>query len=126
MRLQGRDVRFRAGETVLEVAQRNGLEIPTLCHDPRLEPAGACRTCLVEIDGWRRLAPACATKAAAGMDITVENERIDRHRKSLLALYLTDHPNDRAASEKGAPDELLDMVERYEAPTDWPRMTLER
>src|SRR5690606_466298 len=60
--IQGREVELRPGETVLEVARRVGVEIPTLCHDPRLEPAGACRTCLVEIEGWRRLAPACATK----------------------------------------------------------------
>ena len=118
----GRELPFAAGETVLEVADRAGIEIPTLCHDPRLEPAGACRTCLVEIEGWRRLAPACATKAADGMVIAAENERIERHRKSLLALYMTDHPADREASEKGAPDELLDMAARYDAPFDWGRM----
>jgi len=120
--IQGQRLAFQQGETILEVAQRAGIEIPTLCHDPRLKPAGACRTCLVEIDGWRRLAPACATPAAEGMDIVATNERIDRHRKSLLALYMTDHPADRAASEKGAPDQLLDMVSQYAAPVDWGRM----
>ena len=118
----GREIAFREGETVLEVAQRSGVEIPTLCHDPRLKPAGACRTCLVEIEGWRRLAPACATPAADGMQVIAENERIDRHRRSLLALYMTDHPTDREASEKGAPDQLIDMAERYEAPMDWGRL----
>jgi predicted molibdopterin-dependent oxidoreductase YjgC len=118
----GQELEFEAGETVLEVAQRAGFEIPTLCHDPRLKPAGACRTCLVEIDGWRRLAPACATPAADGMRVVAENERIERHRKSLLALYMTDHPADREASEKGAPDQLLDMVERYDVALDWGRM----
>ena len=73
--LQGKSCSFEAGETILEVAQRNGMEIPTLCHDPRLDPAGACRTCLVEIEGWRRLAPACATKAEDGMKVAVENEQ---------------------------------------------------
>ncbi len=120
--IQGQSLPFRAGETVLEVAGRHGIEIPTLCHDPRLEPAGACRTCLVEIEGWRRLAPACATKASDGMKIASENERIDRHRQSLLALYMTDHPTDRSVAEPGAPNELLDMVERYAAPSDWGRM----
>ena len=71
--LNGKSVQAATGETILEVAGRHGLEIPTLCHDPRLEPAGACRTCLVEIEGWRRLAPACATKVAADMNITTEN-----------------------------------------------------
>ena len=67
MTLAGREQEFAEGETILDVALRAGVEIPTLCHDPRLKPAGACRTCLVEIDGWRRLAPACATPAAEGM-----------------------------------------------------------
>jgi predicted molibdopterin-dependent oxidoreductase YjgC len=126
IRLQGAEFTFEAGETVLEVAGRNGIEIPTLCHDPRLDPAGACRTCLVEIEGWRRLAPACATKAAAGMDVRVENERIERHRSSLLSLYMTDHPRERADAEKGAPNQLLDMAERYGASTDWMRMEPKR
>jgi predicted molibdopterin-dependent oxidoreductase YjgC len=56
------------------------------------------------------------------MIVTTENARIDRHRRSLLALYATDHPADRAASEMGAPDQLLAMTERYDAPTDWGTM----
>ena len=60
--LDGKPVAFEPGETVLEVAQREGIYIPTLCHDPRLDPAGACRTCLVEVEGSRRLVPACAYK----------------------------------------------------------------
>lgn len=126
IQLQGEEFAFETGETVLEVAGRNGIEIPTLCHDPRLDPAGACRTCLVEIEGWRRLAPACATKAAAGMDVSVENERIERHRSSLLSLYMTDHPRERADAEKGAPNQLLDMAERYGAATDWMQMEPKR
>lgn len=117
--LDGRRVPFQKGETILEVAQRASVEIPTLCHDPRLDPAGACRTCLVEIDGWRRLAPACATPATDGMQVRASNERVERHRKTLLSLYLTDHPQDRARAERGAPNELLDMAARYDAPTDW-------
>jgi predicted molibdopterin-dependent oxidoreductase YjgC len=120
--LDGKPASFRPGETILEVAARAGVEIPTLCHDPRLEPAGACRTCLVEVEGQRRLMPACATKATAGMVVTSESERVDRHRKTLLGLYATDHPTDREVSERGAPDELFDMIETYGAPTDWGRM----
>ena len=74
--LDGREVAFTPGETVLEVAQREGLTIPTLCHDPRLDPAGACRTCLVEIEGWRRMPPSCATPAEAGMAVSTGGDRI--------------------------------------------------
>lgn len=124
--LQGREVSMAPGETILEVARREGIEIPTLCHDPRLEPAGACRTCLVEVSNSRRLMPACATKATAGTTVVTESERIDRHRKTLLALYMTDHPADPAVAEKGAPNELLEMVARYEAPLDWGSLPLRR
>jgi len=124
--LQGRELACTPGETILDVALRNGVEIPTLCHDPRLEPAGACRTCLVEVEGQRRLLPACATRISPGMRVTSESERIARHRKSLLALYMTDHPAGREAAEPGAPNELIDMVERYGAATDWGRMTPRR
>lgn len=124
--LADREVHFAPGETVLEVARREGVEIPTLCHDPRLEPAGACRTCLVEVSGQRRLVPACATKAVAGTTVTTESTRIERHRKTLLSLYMTDHPVSRQEAEKGAPNELLDMVDRYQAETNWGRLPQRR
>ena len=77
IKINGREYDFSPGETILDVAARHDIYIPTLCHDPRLDPAGACRTCLVEIDGWRRLAPACATPASDGMELVSENQRID-------------------------------------------------
>jgi len=120
--LQGLPVEFQPGETVLEVARRQGVDIPTLCHDPRLEPAGACRTCLVEIEGWRRLAPACATKAADGMNVTVESERVARHRTSLLSLYLTDHVVEDGDDHLRGPDELLDMAARFGADGGWAKL----
>ena len=119
LRMNGRELRFAEGETVLEVARRHQVPIPTLCHDPRLEPAGACRSCLVEIDGSRRMLPACATPAKSEMVVTTESARIERHRKSLLALYLCDHPTTLEEAEKGAPNQLLAMAERYDAPRDW-------
>ena len=121
LKLNGETVELTPGETILEVARREGKEIPTLCHDPRLDPAGVCRTCLVEIDGWRRMAPSCATLAEADMNVQTESERISRHRQTLVSLYMTDHPEDRAESEKGAPDELFDMAELYGA-DDWGAM----
>jgi predicted molibdopterin-dependent oxidoreductase YjgC len=84
------------GETLLDVTNRLGKSVPTLCHDPRLEPAGACRACLVEVEGQRRLQPACAYRAQPGMVVTTENDRIQRHRQVLLGLYLADHPVDEA------------------------------
>ncbi len=78
-------------ETVLQVAQRYGISIPTLCNDTRLTPAGACRTCLVEVEGEKRLQPACSLKAKTGMVVVTHTPRIQRHLRTLLGLYLADH-----------------------------------
>ncbi len=82
------------GETVLDVATRANAEIPTLCHDPRLEPAGACRACLVEIEGQARLQPGCAWKVGSEMKITTQSDRIARHQRILFSLYAADHARD--------------------------------
>lgn len=120
--LNGRRVSMRPGETILRVADRAGIRIPVLCDDPRLEPTGACRICLVEVQGWKRMVPACATPAAAGMVVTTEGDRIRRHREMLLALYLTDHPGGADTCETAAPCQLHRLAEEYSAPADWPRM----
>ena len=57
MTVDGEVVEFDAGDTILQVAARQGARIPTLCHDPRLKPVGACRTCLVEIERFEGPAP---------------------------------------------------------------------
>ncbi len=124
LQLDGETFSFEPGETLLDVARRNGRDIPTLCHDPRLEPAGACRTCLVEVEGSRRLLPSCATPAAAGQVVATTNDRVERHRRSLMALYLTDHP-ESAEGSRGR-NELLEMAERWDAPRDWGRMVSQR
>ncbi len=120
--LDGNQVPYRPGETLLEVATRVGQDIPTLCHDPRLEPMGSCRTCLVEIEGWPRLAPSCATSAAPGMQVTTVNPRIQRHRRLLFSLYLADHPTEHEACEDGAPCELHHLACQHNADPSWPHM----
>ena len=121
--LDGAECSFAPGETLLQVAERNGAVIPTLCHDPRLKPVGACRTCLVEIDGWRRLAPSCATPAQPGMVVSSENERVKRHQRALLGLYLADNVEAEATyNDTADPSELHQMAIDVGAPTDWPRM----
>jgi len=120
--LDGRRIAFTRGESILDVARRSGVDVPSLCHDPRLAPAGVCRTCLVEIDGWSRLAPACTTAAADGLVVRTDGARIARHRKALLALYLTDHIPDRDECETGSACELHALADRVGAPDDWPRL----
>jgi len=96
IKIDGKECTALQGETVLQVARREGIEIPTLCDDKRLDPAGACRACLVEIEGQRRLQPSCAWKAADGQDIKTHNssDRVQRHQDVLVSLYMADHKLD--------------------------------
>ncbi|HIA03753.1 MAG TPA: 2Fe-2S iron-sulfur cluster binding domain-containing protein [Myxococcales bacterium] len=113
IRLNGRELSCQSGETILTVAERAGINIPTLCHDPRLDPAGACRSCLVEVDGQRRLQPACAFKVTPDLAITSENDRVKQHRELLLAFYMADHAPNGNSPESANGNQLLEMVHEY-------------
>lgn len=98
IKIDGNTIEARQGETVLRAAQRAGVYIPTLCDDTRLDPAGACRACLVEIEGQRRLQPSCTWKAAPDQDVKTQeaSERVQRHQDVLVSLYMADHKLDDA------------------------------
>jgi len=89
--VDGRPLRARRGQTVLEVCNDAGIHIPTLCHDPRLEPYGACRLCLVQVEGMRGFPTSCTTQVTDGMVVTTDNEDISRLRRSVVELLLSDH-----------------------------------
>ncbi len=73
--LNGREVTARAGESLLQAAKREGVEIPHLCYKEGLEAVGNCRSCMVEIDGERVLAPSCCRAPTPGMKVTSNSER---------------------------------------------------
>ena len=87
-------VEAEQGMTVLEAAQEAGIYIPTLCHEPALAPYGACRLCIVEIERMKGLPTACSTVAGDGMVVTTSNPLIDRVRRNIVELLLSDHPSD--------------------------------
>ncbi|MEI6885157.1 MAG: molybdopterin-dependent oxidoreductase [Bacteroidota bacterium] len=89
--LNGTIVKGYPGETILELANRNGIEIPTLCNDDRLEPFTSCYVCVVEVEGMRGHQPSCSTKIAEGMKIITDNEGIRKSRKMALELMLSNH-----------------------------------
>lgn len=92
MTINGRKVSARPGQTILDVVREGRLdEIPTLCHDPRLEPYGSCFLCVVEVKGSPRLLPACVTRVRDGMEVTTRSDRIIHARKRALELLLSDH-----------------------------------
>jgi bidirectional [NiFe] hydrogenase diaphorase subunit len=88
--INGCVVSGRAGQTLLHVAGRNGIAIPTLCNLPGLEPAGACRVCIVEVAGYPRPVPACATPAEQGMVVCTDSDRIQAARRMIVELLLAE------------------------------------
>jgi bidirectional [NiFe] hydrogenase diaphorase subunit len=88
--IDGKDVSARAGQTILEVARENGIEIPTLCHLDGLSDVGACRLCVVEVKGRPKLFPSCVTSVFEGMEVTTQSERLQKHRRTILELLFTE------------------------------------
>ncbi len=84
----------RKGQTILEIARRNGIDIPTLCNDERVKPYGACGLCVVEAEGNPKLLRACATTASDGMKIHTLSDRIIKARKIAMELIMSDHSGD--------------------------------
>jgi formate dehydrogenase major subunit len=89
--INGKEFDAEHGDSVLDVCRRNGIEIPTLCHDERLKPYSSCFLCVVEIEGMRTLQPSCSTKVGKDMKINTESDRIKKSRKTALELLLGNH-----------------------------------
>lgn len=111
--LNGKEYEVPDNLTVLEAAQKLGMEIPTLCHHPELEPIGACRVCVVEIEGARTLQPACTTKVYDGIKINTNSERVENAVKFNLSLIMANHPNDCMYCEADQRCELKRLVQKY-------------
>jgi len=80
----------REDETILEIAQENGIFIPTLCNLEGLSAVGACRLCLVEVVGSPRLLPACMTKVQEGMEVYTDSERLRQYRRMIIELLFSE------------------------------------
>ncbi|MBF0406916.1 MAG: FAD-dependent oxidoreductase [Candidatus Riflebacteria bacterium] len=91
IKIDGKNFTTTPGKTILQVARDNGIEIPTLCYDSRLNPYGSCLLCVVEVEGAPKLLLSCATEVREGMIIQTQNEKIRRARKTALDLLLSNH-----------------------------------
>jgi formate dehydrogenase major subunit len=106
--VNGRSIEAMPGATLLESAQRAGIPIPALCHDPRVKPYGGCRLCLVEIDGQERPVTSCNTVVREGMTVRTHTPQIEALRKTLLQLLACHYPADAISSQPDKPfHELL-------------------
>lgn len=87
LRIDNKDVSAARGQTLLEVARENGIDVPTLCHLDGTSDGGACRLCLVELAGSQRLFPACVTRVAEGMAVRRAAPRLSDYRRMILELF---------------------------------------
>jgi formate dehydrogenase major subunit len=90
--INGRVVSARSNETLIEVADREGIEVPRLCYKPGLEAVGNCRACMVEIDGERVLAPSCCRAPKAGMVVTTDSGRALKAQQMVFEMLQSDMP----------------------------------
>ncbi len=122
--INGIPVTGQSGDTILEVAQKYGIAIPTLCHDRHLHPYGACRVCVVEDENRGTLLPACITLAAEGMNIRTDSLLVRDTRAVIVKLMIASHPDSCIVCEKGnrcalrqvAADLGIGLVEFYPMP----------
>ncbi|MFH1382307.1 MAG: 2Fe-2S iron-sulfur cluster-binding protein [Chloroflexota bacterium] len=91
VKIDGRSIRGREGMTILELARENGIDIPTLCYLKELSPTGACRICVVEVEGSRTLVGSCHTPITEGMVIQTASPKVLETRKVLIELLLASH-----------------------------------
>ena len=90
--LNGRAVSARSNETLIQVAQREGIDVPRLCYKEGLDAVGNCRACMVEIKGERVLAPSCCRAPSAGMDVTTNSARAVKAQQMVLEMLQSDMP----------------------------------
>ncbi|MFC1920482.1 formate dehydrogenase subunit alpha [Chloroflexota bacterium] len=110
--ISGEKVEVPKGTTVLEAAQEAGVYIPTLCHDPDLKPYGACRFCVVEIEGMRGLPTSCTIPVTDGMIVHTETPKVNQSRRITMELIMANHHGDCLTCAKNQQCELQ-KIARY-------------
>jgi len=122
--IDGKEIKTDKGKTILEVCQDNGIHIPTLCYHPRLPVVGACRICVVEVEGARTLMTACTTPVDRdGMVIHTNSERVLAARKMVVELLLASGKHDCLTCESNGRCELQDLA--YELEVESPRFPVD-
>lgn len=112
--IDGTQLTGREGMTILELARENGIYIPTLCYSPDLPPIGACRICVVEVEGSRTLVGSCHTPIAPGMVIRTSSPRVVETRRVIVELLLASHCGTCLVCEKANLCELRWLAAQLE------------
>ena len=111
--INGKEVEFQSGMTILQACELAGVEIPRFCYHERLSIAGNCRMCLVEMDKSRKPIASCAMPAEEGMNIKTNTEMVEKARKGVMEFLLANHPLDCPVCDQGGECDLQDQSLYY-------------
>lgn len=106
----GKKLVAKPGEMLLAVLRRNGINVPTLCNMEDMAPSGACRMCVVEVEGQRGLVPSCAFPVSEGMKVKTNSPRAIMARKTIVELLLANHPDDCNYCVRNGTCQLQDLA----------------
>jgi NADP-reducing hydrogenase subunit HndD len=110
IRINGQPIGVAEGSTILQAAKQAGVHIPTLCFLEKRDPVGACRVCLVDVEGARTLMAACSTPCTEGMVVQVNSKRARAARKQVVELLLSEHDGDCQLCERNEDCELRQLA----------------
>ena len=111
--INGKEYWANAGDTILKVAEREGIKIPTLCYLKGFTATGSCRICVVEVEGQRNLIPSCAFPVAEGMRIETNSAKVRRARKTIIELLIANHPQDCLVCVRNGNCSLQSLAAEY-------------
>jgi iron-only hydrogenase group A len=111
IQVNNKKIKAEKGETILSALNRNGIKIPTLCRMKDFTPTGACRMCVVEVDGRERLVTACSQPVEEWMKIQTHSPRVIQARKTIVELLLSNHPDDCLYCDRNLNCELQRLSE---------------
>lgn len=111
LEVNGITIEATKGETILAALNRNGMRVPTICNLKHLSPSGACRMCVVEVEGRDNLVPACSFPVDEPLRIQTHSSRVLRARKTNVELLLSNHPDDCLYCERNGSCELQSLAE---------------
>jgi bidirectional [NiFe] hydrogenase diaphorase subunit len=128
--IDGQEISGRDDESILQVAREHEISIPTLCELTGLSVVGACRLCVVEVEGTSKLLPACATLCSEGMVVRTDSERLARYRRSIVEMLFTEGNHICSVCVSNGHCELQNMAQRLgidhmTLPYRWPRRAVD-
>ena len=109
-KIDGKDVQAKKGETILQVARKNGIYIPTMCYISKTSPCASCRICSVEAEGVDGFVLSCNTPPTEGIEIRTNSEELELERTNIMKLYDVNHPLECGVCDKSGECDLQNMT----------------